>query len=119
MPPRAPTADGPLRRVARGSILLAVFAVLSQAPAPARADVVRILCDDREAAQARADLIQTAESEINVASFAVADDQIGRAFLALLRDAARRGVTVRLLVDGLNNHIPDNIQRQLIACGVQ
>jgi cardiolipin synthase C len=121
MPACASNADGsPRRGMRRRCVLRILLIAASLAPVSHTcADVVRLLCDDREAAQARVDLIQLAQAEINVASFAVADDTIGRAFLALLRDAAQRGVTVRLLVDGLNNHIPDSIQRRLIASGVQ
>jgi putative cardiolipin synthase len=86
---------------------------------PVRADSVRLLCGNHEAIQARVELIQSARAEINVASFAIADDEIGRGFLALLRDASERGVTVRLLVDGLNNHIPPGVQRHLLASGVE
>jgi phosphatidylserine/phosphatidylglycerophosphate/cardiolipin synthase-like enzyme len=84
-----------------------------------QADVVRILDDDREAAQVRVDLIQLAQREICVDYFSIADDDLGNAFLALLRDAARQGIAVRVLVDALNNHIPDEIQSHLLACGVQ
>jgi phosphatidylserine/phosphatidylglycerophosphate/cardiolipin synthase-like enzyme len=110
---------GDLPRRAAFRALLGFAFVLSAASAALRADVVRLLCDNREAAQARVDLIQSAQCEINAAYFSVRDDELGYAFLALLRDAARRGVTVRLLIDGLNNHLPESVERHLIASGVQ
>jgi phosphatidylserine/phosphatidylglycerophosphate/cardiolipin synthase-like enzyme len=119
MPACAPNADGPPRGGMPWRRQLAVVFLTLAAATRLQADVVRILDDNREAAQARVDLIQLAQREINVDYFSVADDDLAHAFLALLRDAARRGVTVRLLVDGLNNHIPDEIQSHLLAAGVQ
>jgi putative cardiolipin synthase len=84
-----------------------------------RADVLRILSDNQQAAQARVDLIQGARFEINAAYFAVNEDHLALAFLALLRDASRRGVEVRLLVDGLRNDIPGSVQAYLISEGVE
>ena len=63
-------------------------------------DKVRFLHSDGDALQARVDLLQQAKQEIDVAYYIVSDDQVPLLFLSLLRDAARRGVTVRLLVDG-------------------
>ncbi len=88
----------------------------------ARADNrIRILHGDGEAFQARVDLVQQAECEINVSYYIVGDDEIPLVFLGLLRDAARRGVTVRLLVDGHdgNNQMPRALQAYLIREGVE
>ncbi len=65
-----------------------------------RADTVRILHHDLDALQARAELIQQARDEINVASYVIGDGRVPLSVFALLRDAARRGVTVRVIVDG-------------------
>jgi phosphatidylserine/phosphatidylglycerophosphate/cardiolipin synthase-like enzyme len=102
----------------RSGFVLAALAVLTGL-AGLRADEVRILHDDWDAVTARADLIQQARSEIDIACFAVGDDQLTRALLALLGDASQRGVQVRLIVDGLENDIPEAIQMCLIRDGVE
>src|ERR1044071_6628614 len=55
--------------------------------AAARADVVRILADDREAAQARVDVIRQAKDRIEILYFMAKDDRIALAMLPPLRDA--------------------------------
>lgn len=83
-------------------------------------DKVRILHSDGDALQARVDLLQQAKREINVSYYIVGDDQVPLLFLSLLRDAARRGVTVKLLVDGHdgNNQMPRALQVHLLREGV-
>ena len=73
--------------------------------APVFADSVYVLDSDIDAAQARVDLIQQAEDQILVAYFIFADDPAGIRVLWLLRQAARRGVEVRLLIDGAANRV--------------
>jgi phosphatidylserine/phosphatidylglycerophosphate/cardiolipin synthase-like enzyme len=85
----------------------------------ARGDVLRILSGDQEAAQARVDLIQQARHEIDAAYFAVSDDELSLAFMALLRDAAQRGVKVRLVFDALRNKLPAMFQACLLDEGVE
>jgi phosphatidylserine/phosphatidylglycerophosphate/cardiolipin synthase-like enzyme len=105
------------RRLGR---LLLVVLLASGLSRPVAADVVRILHADQQSLQARVDLIQQARAEINVASYIVGDDEVPLILLALLRDAARRGLTVRLVVDGQggNNQIPRAMQMHLIQEGV-
>lgn len=83
-------------------------------------DKVRILHSDADGLQARVDLVQQAKQEICVSYYIVGDDQVPLVFLSLLRDAARRGVTVRLLVDGHDgdNQIPRALQAHLLREGV-
>ena len=86
----------------------------------ARADVFRLLDDDREAAQARVDLFQQAKHEINALYFLARDDRITLAALALMRDAKRRGVTnVRLIVDANFLHVPRSVLGYLRDEGVE
>src|SRR6266540_4150743 len=74
--------------------------VVAGLAAEGRADVLRILDDPREAAQARVDIIQQARDEIDAVYFLARNDRITLAALALLREARRRGVgRVRLIVD--------------------
>jgi cardiolipin synthase C len=105
-----------------GAWLMALLAALLTAacpPASSRADVLRILKNNQEAAQVRVDLIQQAQVAIDASYFGVNDDELAFAFLALLRDASRRGVKVRLLVDALNNRIPREMRSYLIREGVE
>jgi putative cardiolipin synthase len=85
------------------------------------ANRVRILHGDQDALQARIDLIEQAKESIDVAYYIVGDDQAPLTVLALLREAARRGVCVRLLVDGHdgNNQMPRALQAHLIREGIE
>ncbi|HXH38151.1 MAG TPA: phosphatidylserine/phosphatidylglycerophosphate/cardiolipin synthase family protein [Thermoanaerobaculia bacterium] len=88
--------------------------------ATAHADVFRVLDDDREAAQARVDLIQQARNEIDAVYFLAHNDCITITALALLRDARRRGVgSVRLIVDANFQHIPRAVLAHLREEGVE
>jgi len=53
------------------------------------------------ALDARLALIEHATTSIDLQYYLIADDSTGHAILRALRDAARRGVRVRLLVDDL------------------
>ena len=53
------------------------------------------------ALDARLTLIEHATTSIDLQYYLIADDSTGHAILRALRDAARRGVRVRLLVDDL------------------
>lgn len=53
--------------------------------------------------RARVDYIQAAEKEIRVQYFSIDKDVLSFTTLALLRDAAERGVKVRILVDSMHN----------------
>jgi putative cardiolipin synthase len=61
----------------------------------------RLLADGEDAFEARLALIRRAEKTIDAQYYLIANDRTGHAFLRELRDAARRGVRVRLLVDDL------------------
>lgn len=95
-----------------GVLALILFAVT------ARADVVRILDKDQEAAQARVDLIRQAHERIEVLYFIAKDDRVSAAMLQLLRDARRRGVSVRMVIDGSFRRIPKGILTHLRDEGV-
>lgn len=111
-------APGP---VARALVLLAalLLAALVLAPIPLRADGVRILEDDRESLQARADITARARSHIELSYFCIGEDEVALGSMALLREAALRGVRVRVLVDALHNELPRNVQDELIRAGVE
>lgn len=104
--------------MARGAAWMIGLLLLGPAAAT-RADTFRLLHSNYEALQARVDLIQLAQRQIDASYYWVDDDQVGALFLSLLRDAALRGVRVRLLVDAAHNDIPPPVERCLVASGVQ
>jgi putative cardiolipin synthase len=101
-------------------VRLAALLVVVTLAANAHADVFRILDDDRDAAQARVDLIQQARNEIDAVYFLAHNDRITITALALLREARRRGVgNVRLIVDANFQHIPRAVLAHLRDEGVE
>ncbi|MBU0483802.1 MAG: cardiolipin synthase ClsB [Proteobacteria bacterium] len=64
--------------------------------------------------------IDAALTVISIETYIFADDETGRRMAAALTRAAKRGVTVRVLVDGFGSHkIFDKIRQQLLADMVQ
>jgi len=88
-------------------------------PQAARADGARLLLEAPEAAEARVELVLLARREVLTSSFIVGDEPFSLTSLALLRDAARRGLTVRLLVDAQWNKMPEAVAAHLLAEGVE
>ncbi len=86
---------------------------------PARGDGVRLLDTELEAAASRVEVVLGARSEILASSFIVGDDPFTLSALSLLRNAARRGVAVKLLVDDQWNKIPAAVQAHLMDEGVE
>ena len=84
-------------------------------PSSALADRVRLLETDREAAEARVEMVLGAQEEILTSAFIFGDDPFTLTSLSLLRDAARRGLTVRVIVDAQWNKIPRAVQAHLLA----
>lgn len=93
----------------RNLALTLTLALLHQA----RGDKVRIIEDPREASQIRVDLIQQAKRSIDAQYYIVGDDYFTYAGLALLRDAARRGCRVRVIIDGRSNKISPAVHAHL------
>ena len=104
--------DAPL---SHNSLALALALALG---GPALADKVRIIEDPREASQIRVDLIQQAKHSIDGQYYIVGDDYFTYAGLALLRDAARRGCKVRVIIDGRSNKISPAVHAHLRAEGI-
>ncbi|WP_395703055.1 phosphatidylserine/phosphatidylglycerophosphate/cardiolipin synthase family protein [Aquabacterium sp.] len=107
-PPEAPTvalaaADSPLGSVARASGLGAGQSGLWPMP------------EAWIALDARFELIRQATTSIDVQYYQVGDDSVGRSLLRALRDAGRRGVRVRLLVDDLYTRDLDDLLQGLAA----
>lgn len=80
----------------------------------ALADQVVFLEKAEESLQARYDLISTATQTIEAQYYNVDNDRISISSLALLREAARRGVQVRILVDSMNNLLPQELMGALL-----
>lgn len=80
---------------------------------------VKVLTCDRHALQARLDLIAQSERSIDVATYSLNPDEIGLTLLDQLRQAARRGVRVRVLVDGIKWHLGNDGHRYLQAQGIE
>ena len=99
--------------------LLLAFSAIAAGAAPGRADLARLLDTDREAAEARVELVIGAQREILTSAFIFGDDPFTLTSLALLRDAARRGVAVRLLVDAQWNRVPAPVVAHLQAEGIE
>lgn len=103
------------RRTLRFGLLTAAVLAWSAA----YAEDVRILDTHADAAQARVDLVRQAERSIDAAYFIYDDDHAGLAGLHLLREAARRGVAVRLIIDSQWNKVSGAIIAHLMDEGVQ
>jgi putative cardiolipin synthase len=87
----APPVDAPLAQVA-GRVL---------ATGRPGDSAFRLLPEGETAFNARIAIARRAKRSIDAQYYLIRDDDVGRLFLRELRDAARRGVRVRLLVDDL------------------
>jgi putative cardiolipin synthase len=96
-----PLAEGPLVNIARAST------------PPGELTGFRLLPLGSFALDARLQLIQRAGHSLDVQYYIIENDATGRLFLRSLRDAAARGVRVRLLVDDLFTAQTDPILRAL------
>lgn len=67
------------------------------------ADKVIIMEDPQKSLNARTELIMTATKTIDVQFFIIEQDYISIASLAMLRDRARNGVKIRMIVDSMHN----------------
>jgi phosphatidylserine/phosphatidylglycerophosphate/cardiolipin synthase-like enzyme len=85
----------------------------------AGADEIRLLESEREAAEARVSMVLDAREEILAGYFIIGHDPFTLTALALLRDAARRGVRVKVLVDDQWNKIPQAVQAHLLQEGIE
>jgi putative cardiolipin synthase len=86
---------------------------------PVEAGSVFLLDSESDAAQVRVDLVQEARQEVFAAYFIYEDDATGLAGLYLLREAARRGADVRLIVDAQWNKVARPLLAHLIEEGVR
>lgn len=81
---------------------------------------LRLLNSGGEYFPALTQAIREAEKEIHLETYIFENDATGRQIAAALGEAARRGVTVRLLVDGFGaRSFPQTLMPPLLAAGVQ
>jgi cardiolipin synthase A/B len=89
-------------------------------PAPAPYDDLRIHADGRAALEALWRTIDAAERSIDLCTFIIGRDAVGHALVDRLVAKARRGVQVRLMLDGLGSLMSRRPSlRPLRAAGVQ
>jgi len=98
-----PSADSPLVRIAQDS-----------SPAPTLTGF-RLMPDGFYSLDARIKLVRRARDSLDVQYYLIQDDRTGRLLMRSLRDAASRGVRVRLLVDDLYTTGGDPMFRGLAA----
>jgi len=66
------------------------------------------------------DAIETASAEIHIETYIFADDETGQAVAAAIGRAARRGVAVRIMVDGFGGRsFPQTLGKTLAADGAE
>lgn len=94
-----------------------VFGLILLTSSLAWADQFRLLRKDSDALQARVDLIQQAKHEILVEYYSVWNDDQSISGVALLIDAAKRGVKVKILLDALSNTLKKETFAVLLAEG--
>ena len=102
-PARQPSADSPLVQIAQNSI-----------PEPTLTGF-RLMPDGFYSLDARIQLARRARDSLDVQYYLIQDDRTGRLLMRDLRDAALRGVRVRLLVDDLYTAGSDPMFRGLAA----
>lgn len=82
---------------------------------PGSGSAFRPLAFSSYAMDARLTLIREARQSLDIQYYLLADDLTGRAFLRALRDAAQRGVRVRILVDDLYTAANDRVLQGIAA----
>jgi putative cardiolipin synthase len=97
----APTAAPAVQDLHETS--LAAIAADSTPPAKRQLSGLRLLPGGDHALDARLALARHAERRLDVQYYVLANDTAGRQFVRALRDAALRGVRVRLLLDDLHS----------------
>ncbi|MCO5101438.1 MAG: phospholipase D-like domain-containing protein [Burkholderiaceae bacterium] len=92
-PDRPWRADGP-------EWALQLLAALD-VPKPVRNRSIEFHGDGAESLRALLDIVARAQERVDVCTYAVGDDEVGRAVLSALVQAAQRGVRVRVLLDAI------------------
>ena len=93
----------------------ALAALLPPDLVPGSGSAFRPLAFSSYSMDARLTLIREARASLDIQYYLIADDLTGRAFLRAVRDAARRGVRVRILVDDLYTAANDRLLQGIAA----
>lgn len=92
-----------------------IFSLLLVASNLAAADEMRFLRADSDALQARVDVVQEAKKEILVEYYSVWNDDQAIGGMALLIDAAKKGIKVKVILDSLSTTVPKKTFAALLA----
>jgi cardiolipin synthase C len=108
----------------RSSLVLRATALFLLAFAPAglfagEVSTVQLVEDPREAMGVRLELIRGARTEVQLLAFSIWRDPHALSHLAELREAARRGLRVRLILDAYGNRLPRPVLAHLEQEGVE
>jgi phosphatidylserine/phosphatidylglycerophosphate/cardiolipin synthase-like enzyme len=85
----------------------------------AQADDFYLLSGDQSAYDAHIELIDLAQDEISIAYYAIDSGDVALTLISRLRQAARRGVKVNILLDGLKSRLPSDFEDLLIRDGIE
>lgn len=80
-------------------------AVVFLGPVSLWAAKVKVIPNEQAALQIRYDLIRSAKNEILIEYFEIDNDDISKGGLALLQEASRRGVKVKILLDNMHSQL--------------
>jgi cardiolipin synthase C len=78
-----------------------------------------LLVKDQDALHARVVMIRNAKQEICLTTFSIDPGFVPTALLEQIRDRAKAGVRVRIIVDGLRSELTPNIVRYLAEGGIE
>ncbi len=96
----------------RHLILACIFVLSSFSTAFAQVKA-RWIVDDKEALQSRVDIIEQAQKEILVEYFYVSEDDQSMGGIALVLQAARKGVRVKIILDAIFASLPRSLYAAL------
>lgn len=85
----------------------------------AKADVFRILDNEKEALQCRIDMMIHAQTELLVSTYIIRQDDVGFSMMQLMIESAAKGVKVRLILDSFGKELPDELLDFLAEKGVE
>lgn len=85
----------------------------------AKADVFRILDNEKEALQCRIDMMVRAQNELLISTYIIRQDDIGLSMLQLMVESVSKGVKVKLILDSFGKELPDELLDFLAEKGVE
>ncbi|MFZ5653207.1 MAG: phospholipase D-like domain-containing protein [Pseudomonadota bacterium] len=113
-----PGAEGPDGQVPAPTDLARAGAMVTGLPLRP-GNRVELLCNGDQAYPRMLAAIRAARSAVDLATYIFENNALGHEFVAALADARRRGVRVRVLIDGLGEWYSPGIGRRLRRQGVE